>query len=76
MIGGRRLGLALRAVGVARPRLRQQLAGRHQALLALAGAGAQAGEALDLLDVEVAIGERLLQVDQGHIFAAADDDLV
>src|SRR4029079_8344666 len=46
-----------------------------QALLALAGAGAEAGVALDLLDVGVAQLHRVLNVSQRDVLAAAEGDL-
>ena len=46
-----------------------------QALLALAGAGAEAGVALDLLEVGVAEAHRVLDVGERDVLAAAEDDL-
>src|SRR5690606_23572131 len=44
-----------------------------QALLALAGAGAEAGVALDLLDVGEAGGDRALDLGERDVLAAADE---
>src|SRR5690606_32121869 len=49
---------------------------QRQALLALARAGAEAGVALDLLDVAVAELDRVEDVLEGDVLAAAQDDLV
>src|SRR5204862_539612 len=46
-----------------------------QAFLPLAGAGAEAGVALDLLQVGVAGGDGPLHVGGGDVLAAAEDDL-
>src|SRR5262249_32120601 len=44
-----------------------------QALLALAGAGAETGIALDLLEVVEPGGDRVLDVGERDVLAAADD---
>src|SRR3569832_1470116 len=59
---------------VRQPReLRRQ---RAEALLALTRAGAEAGVALDLLDIEVAAIDAMLEVRQRDVLAATQHDLL
>src|SRR5437763_1487624 len=76
MVPHRRIRLTLASLWIRSLGRRQESAGRHQTLLALARAGAKPCEALDLLDAEITEVKRLLDIVQRHIFAAADHDLV